>query len=127
MTVQQPSGSAGLSNGGGSPAATPRPTAIIWSDGTTTKPCIRDLIMHDAWMTMVVHQTVLLSDFFDRHPDVTKGESVVSEGMRGYLADIRRDCPSYLSPAPPMNGHEGLFKGDDDTTMPNLDPVVKQK
>jgi protoporphyrinogen oxidase len=53
--------------------------------------------MHDGWMAMIVHQNVLFADFFQRHPEATRGEHIISEGMGHYLSEIRSHHPDYLS------------------------------
>ncbi|KAF2278756.1 uncharacterized protein EI97DRAFT_218285 [Westerdykella ornata] len=98
-----------------------RPTAVIWSDGSTTEPSVRDLLMHDPWMTMLVHQTVMLADFFDRHPDASRGEQLVSDGMARYLADIRREFPAYLSPSRSGNGSGNSSNGGVTNATPETD------
>jgi hypothetical protein len=46
----------------------------------------------------MVHQSLLLSNFFDRHPEATLGERVVTNDMSRYLDAVRIYHPDYLSP-----------------------------
>lgn len=83
--------------GNHAPSLTATPQAILWSDGSATAPSVRELVVHDPWISMVIHQTVRFADFFQRHPEVAKGEDLVSGGMSQYLSEIRNDQPAYLS------------------------------
>lgn len=69
----------------------PRPTSV--SDHS-----IHERIVQDPFMRMIIQQNVLFADFFDRHPDVTNGRQVISNGMRHYLREMRVHNPDYLSP-----------------------------
>lgn len=97
----------------GCSATEPRPTGIVWSDGSVTAPSVRELVANDPWMGMLIHQTVKIADFFQRNPEQSKGENLVSAGMAQYLTEIRAEQPTYLSAgeAGSQNG-AGLGQGN---------------
>lgn len=79
------------------PGEIPVPTELHWSNGAVTAPTVRDLLVNDECMSMIIHQTMLFTDFFARHPEATLGDSIVTDEMRRYLDDVRAFYPDYLS------------------------------
>jgi hypothetical protein len=59
----------------------------------------------DSTYRMLVQQTILFADFFQRHPEITCGEQVVSDGMVQYLDILRAQLPQYLLPKLQQQNH----------------------
>jgi hypothetical protein len=97
------------------PGEIPLPTELRWSNGAVTAPTVRELLINDEFMSMIIHQTLLFTDFFDRHPKATLGEPIVTDDMRRYLNDVRATHPDYLPTGATSEATPGVEFNDSDT------------
>ncbi|KAF2648310.1 hypothetical protein K491DRAFT_722668 [Lophiostoma macrostomum CBS 122681] len=82
-------------------AATMTDKPVTKSSGTQTEASVYDQVMEHPGMRMFLHQIIVFADYFDRHPEATNGEQMVTHGMASYLRMAYAENPDYTNPNPP--------------------------
>jgi hypothetical protein len=81
--------------------------------GTQTEASVYDQVMEHPGMRMFLHQIIVFADYFDRHPEATNGEQVVTQGMASYLRLAYAENPDYTNPNPPYEEtHDSPMQGN---------------